>query len=204
MKPELQFERIEKQLNKIFVSLDSKWVKTSFILSKLELPINVELKRNKFSLESFIKLYLYKRIKGITTYPYLIKKLDENDLNNLNIIDIPKKRTFNEFFQKRLTEEHIQFLDNLAENILSTATKHNIILDIEIVKETITKKKKEVNKKNKAFKEAVKLVKKLVYPQIEIKLKHNAKFTTRDLLDVLVHTAQTHDFCTKRLKLLMS
>ena len=44
-------EGIETELNKIFVSLDSKWVKTSFILSKLELPINIELKRNKFSLE---------------------------------------------------------------------------------------------------------------------------------------------------------
>jgi len=92
------------------------------------------------------------------------------------------------------------FLDNIAKNILSIATKHNIILDIEIVKETITKKKKEVNKKNKAFKEVARLVKKLVYPQIEIKLRHNAKFTTRDLLDVLVHISQTHDFCTNGVK----
>ena len=192
---------IETELNKIFELISEKWVKTSFILSKLELPINIELKRNQFSLESFIRLYLYKRIKGITTYPDLIKKLDEGDLNNLGIINnIPKKRTFNEFFQKRLTEEHIQFLDSIAENILFTATKHNVILDIEIVKETITKKKKEVNQRNKAFKEAVRLVKKLVYPQIEIKLRHNAKFTTRDLLDVLVHIAQTHDFCTNGVK----
>src|SRR3989344_3333427 len=101
-------EEIGIELNKIFVSLGSKWVKTSFILAKLELPINIKLKGNQFSLESFIKLYLYKRINGINTYPDLVKKLDENDFNNLNIIELPKKRTFNEFFQKKLTKEHIQ------------------------------------------------------------------------------------------------
>src|SRR3989344_1999288 len=90
-------EGIEIELNKIFGLISEKWVKTSFILSKLELPINIELKRNQFSLESFIRLYLYKRIKGITTYPDLIKKLDEDDLNNLGIINnIPKKKLIKE------------------------------------------------------------------------------------------------------------
>ncbi|MEK6922765.1 MAG: transposase, partial [Nanoarchaeota archaeon] len=50
--------------------------------------------------------------------------------------------------------------------------------------------------KNRIFKEATKLVKKLIYPQIQIKLRHNAKFTTKDLLDVLVHIAYSHDFTT--------
>ena len=34
----------------------------------------------------------------------------------------------------------------------------------------------------------------MVYPQINIKIKNNGKFTTKDLLDVLVHVALTHDF----------
>ncbi len=40
------------------------------------------------------------------------------------------------------------------------------------------------------------MVKKLVYPQIDIKIKENGKFTTKDLLDVLVHIAYSHDFTT--------
>ena len=42
--------------------------------------------------------------------------------------------------------------------------------------------------------ETVKLIRKLVYPLINIKIKNNGKFTTKDLLDVLVYTAYTHSF----------
>jgi len=76
----------EDENSDIDILIQFKGRKSLFDLSKLELPINIELKRNQFSLESFIRLYLYKRIKGITTYPDLIKKLDEDDLNNLGII----------------------------------------------------------------------------------------------------------------------
>ncbi len=83
-------------------------------------------------------------------------------------------------------------LDSIAERILATATQKGILLDIEIVKRSLKKKKKN---NRKEINEAVKLVKKLVYPQIEIKIKQNAKFTTKDLLDILVHVAKNNDFC---------
>jgi len=57
-----------------------------------------------------------------------------------------------------------------------------------------------IEDKNKAFNKAVRLVKKLVYPEVDLKIKHNARFTTKNILDILVHIAQTHDFCTNGVK----
>lgn len=104
-----------------------------------------------------------------------------------NNLIIPPKRTFNNY----LTQYNKKALDKLVELILSESVKNNILLDIEIVKETIIKKVRLVKKE---FEEATRLVKKLVYPKIEIPIHHNAKYSTRDLLDVLTHVATTHDF----------
>jgi putative transposase len=210
VKPELQTEGILAQLNKIFGSLRSCYSsKVSFILSQLDLASwNTENNYTLFTPESLIKLYLDKRVKGITTYNklegYFQKNPSEalklgfyNDINNQ--LQFPKKRTYNEFFQK-LGKDTIPFLDTIAEKILAIATQHKIVLDIEIVTKTINNHKQKIREKQKAFQEAVKLVKKLVYPQIDIHMRHNAKFTTKDLLDILVHIAQTHDFCNNGVK----
>ncbi|MDD5331477.1 MAG: transposase [Candidatus Nanoarchaeia archaeon] len=200
-------EGIENELNKIFGSLSSCYsTKISYILSKLNLSLPIlDAKNHIFSSESLIKIYLFKRIKGFSTYPQIEDYFNNNKREAYNLgffkddndnLIFPKKRTFNEFLQKSLDKEKIMFLDKIVEKILSIATQNRVILDIGLVNKVIKEHKNKLNEKNKAFKEAVRLVKRLVYPQIEIKLRHNAKFTTRDLLDVLVHIAQTHDFCT--------
>ena len=196
----ISLEEVDSPLKKVLDSLDSHWVRTSFILSKLDFStLNLtERRKSKFPRESFIKLYLYKRIKGLPTYYNLKNSMDDTDLKNLGLTEgIPKKRTFNEFFQKNLSKDQIMSLNDISERILSAATRKGIILDIEIVKEAIKKKKPH---ESKAFKEAVKLVKKLVYPQIELQIRHNAKFTIKDLLDILIHLAQTHDFANNGVK----
>ncbi len=47
---------------------------------------------------------------------------------------------------------------------------------------------------NARTKEAIRLIKRLVYPNIDLKIHHNAKFTKSDLLDVLVHVSAVGDF----------
>ena len=58
-------EEIRRELNKTFESVSEKWVKTSSILKKLNL---IEQRQSTFSPESLIKLYIYRRIKGIHYY----------------------------------------------------------------------------------------------------------------------------------------
>ncbi len=105
----------------------------------------------------------------------------------LGITNIPPKRTFNNY----LTQYDKKELDKLVELILLEAVKNNILLDIELVKDAIIKKVRLVKKE---FQEATRLVKKLVYPKIQIPIHHNAKYSTKNLLDVLTHVATTHDF----------
>jgi putative transposase len=102
-------------------------------------------------------------------------------------LKLPPKRTYNYYLSKIDRNK----LNLIAEDILSLATKNKVLLDLELVKKTIREKSKD---KERETKEAVRLIKKLVYPHIELKIKENGKFTTKDLLDVLVHTALTHDF----------
>ena len=60
-------EKIGIELNKTFESVSEKWVKTSSILKRLNLKL-VEQRQSTFSPESLIKLYIYRRIKGIHYY----------------------------------------------------------------------------------------------------------------------------------------
>jgi len=192
---------IENQIINVLGNVQTNWFRVSSILSKLDLSFlaNLDRKDSLYSAESIIKLYLFKRIKGISVYPKLIESLTEEDALNLrfykdknNNLILPKKRTLNYFFQNN--KGIISTLDIIAEKILAISTKNNIVLDIELVKKAINNKKEEINKKNQAVKETIRLVKKFIYPKIEIKINRNATFTTKDLLDILVNVAYSHDF----------
>jgi len=137
-------------------------------------------------------------LKGFHNYNCLAEYLNNNEeeafqlgfyKNEEDKLELPLKRTYNNYLKE--IPEQKQQLNLLAEKILSEATKKGVILDLELVKKAV-KEKKESHERE--IKEAVKLIKKLVYPQIELKIKENGKFTTKDLLDVLVHVALTHDF----------
>src|SRR3989338_6530367 len=187
-------EEIRRELNKTFESISEKWVKTSSILKKLNLQL-IEQRQSKFSPESLIKLYLYRRIKGINYYEKVVEHLERNEADAFDLgfsrdennkLEFPTKRAFNKFFNNKIDDELKLQLDNISKEILRIATQKGIVLDIELVNKAIKDKKDKKREKRKAFHEAIKLVKKLVYPQINIKIKENGKFTTKDLLDVLV------------------
>tara|TARA_Y100000310_G_C20632994_1_gene789637 strand:- start:233 stop:1795 length:1563 start_codon:yes stop_codon:yes gene_type:complete len=197
---------LDRELNNVFGSLDQRnWVKVSYILSRLNLDWiikRIERKEKVFTTESLLKLYLYQRIKGITRFPELLKNLRENPKDafylgfdkdeNENLI-LPQKRTFNEFLHDKVSKEIEEELQLIAHDILKIAIRNKVVLDLKLIEKTINREQKK-KEQNRALKEATKLVKKLVYPQIDLKIKENGKFTTKDLLDVLVHIAQTHDF----------
>ena len=153
-----------------------------------------------FPLISIVRLYLFRLIKGMRNYEALKRYLANNeaeafqlgfykgDDNNLNL---PPKRTYNHYLRTYLTPDERHQLDLISQKILSFATNNKVVLDIEIVKKTIKDKK---SKHQTEKREAVKLIKRLVYPNINLKIHHNAKFKSKDFLDALVHVALTHDY----------
>ena len=199
MKYKTPVNGIEEQLKKLFGSLGSSWVKVSFILSKLDISKisnSIQQRESTYSIESLLKLYLYKRVKGITTHPNLIKDLTKHSdyLTHLDLTNIPTKQNFNRFFKLKVNKQIINLLDTTAERMLAVATQHKCVLDIEIVKKNIRDYKNKAREERKVLNESTKLLKKLIYPQINLKMGNNSRFTTQDLLDILVHVAQTHDF----------
>jgi len=185
--------QIESELFDFFKNRQG-FVRVADILSELDISSiseKIEHKHPIFSVESLLRLYLYKRIKGTSIYLELLKEVEE-DKEKLGFTELPQKRTFNKFVQKKIDK---LLMDNIAELILKISTQKGLVLDIQLVKKTLEKKRKEINRYQKEIREATKLVKRLVYPQIDLKIHHNATFTTKNLLDVLVHVAQNNDFC---------
>ena len=197
-------ERVERELNKIFELFSQKWVKVSAILYWLDLSELAKLivqRESLYPIESMLKLYLYKRIKGITTYPKLTEELTKNDdVGKLGFSELPTKHNFNHFFRNKANTQIISLLDAIAEKTLARATKKRRILDLEIVKKSVKEYRNKAREERKVANEATKLLKKLIYPQIQLKIGNNGRFTTNDLLDVLVHVAQTHDFANNGCK----
>ncbi len=190
-------EEVILSIKKLFENCSMSNIKVSDVLSDLNLSKLFNIKaKTKFPINSIINLYVFRYVKGFYNYEDLISYLTKNQNEAIllgfyndkkNNLLLPPKRTFNNY----LKDLDISLLKELAENILSIATKNNIILDLEIVRKSVEKKKKDSSKE---IRETVKLIKKLVYPKINIYSHHNVKFSTSDLLDVLTHVASHHDF----------
>ena len=192
---------LEEEINKLFENLNGNYLKVSSILSKFNFSNFIsEISYSKFALLSIIRLYVFRLIKGIKNFEKLIEYLKENEeeafqlglfKDENNKLEIPPKRTYNYYLQTKITKEQKQQLNLIAEKIISLATKNKIVLDLEIIKKTIREKKKNYDEE---MREAVKLVKKLVYLNINLPIHHNAKFSKSDFLDVLIYIAIHNDF----------
>ncbi|MEK6922328.1 MAG: hypothetical protein AABX08_00845, partial [Nanoarchaeota archaeon] len=138
---------LDIELNKIFESLDTtSCIKVSFILSKLDLSKFSKKSYSKYPTEAICKLYIYKRIKGLTNHyekvlDYFLENPEEalelgffKNINN-NII-FPPKRTYNHYLKNKINNQ-LKQLDSIAEKVLTLANKHKILLDLEIVKKTL-------------------------------------------------------------------
>jgi putative transposase len=185
--------KITLQIKETVSKENGKSLKVSSLLQKINFSIS---KTTKFNISIILRLYLFKRIKGLNQYTRLQKYLNENEAEALELgiikdengaLMIPPKRTFNNY----ITQHDKKGLDELVELILSEAVRNNVLLDLELVKKTIVKNSRAIKKE---FEDATRLVKRLVSPKIEIPIHHNAKYSTADLLDVLTHVATTHDF----------
>jgi len=160
-------------------------------LSEELLSRHKEAYRFTFSFDSMLKLYLFIKIKGYKTYSKALKYLKDNEGEALDLgffkdtndkIVLPNYRTVSDYFNDKFDDKTKKILGNIA--------KKFYVAEIPQVSKAFNFKKEKRNK----IKEVTRLVKNLVYPQIKIKQHHNTEFTTKDLLDVLVHVAYTHDF----------
>lgn len=207
---------IENELKKLFDSfnINQKVVIVSFILSKLELSyIGIEQRESEFNPYSYIKLYLYRKIKGFNYYNQTVAylKAKEEDAFFLgfykdenNQLNLPTKRAFNKFFKEKISRETKELLDRIAEIILRTVTERNLILDIDIIKRPQEENKKyEISREqkiNEKSKEVAKLIKKVILPKFNILINKNSKYKKGDIINILAYCAENKSSCNKGCK----
>jgi putative transposase len=193
---------IEKQLIELFNNHNSNSIRVSYILSQLDLSeFAIEETQIKFPVLSICKLYIFKTIKGIKTFEKLTNYLieHENEAYELgffkdesNKLQLPPKRTFNHILKTKLTPQQKQELNLIAQKILLISSQKNIVLDLEIVKKAIDNEVQKFTKTD--LRDVTKLAKKLLYPNFDLNIKNNAKYTPNNILDVLTYMCFTHGF----------
>jgi len=205
----IPISRIEKTVYKNFVSFkNSNSIKLSEFLSKLELEnVIKDEEMIRFSKLSLVRALVYKQLKGIKSCKFLSDylKAHEGDAVNLgfdkdeaNNLMIPDQRSFSYFLVKKLAKEEKDIIELVIKKIREISDKFDLSFDTEIPKVgEKTEPVKETNlqyQKEQKLTELSKRLRQIVYPKIKLDIKHNAKYTKKSILDVLVHSALEGSF----------
>lgn len=207
-------QKLEKNINKTFDSFRNRVsITCSEFLKELDLtPICSHIFktyreewRYRHNPTLMLKATIFMKLKGIRFQTQLIKHLESNkqDAINLGAISerkgknmLPSRRTFNYFMQERLTKEIWGIIDFAVECIKETAINRGKLLDFAVIEEKQKRSSKRTffRKKQKKLRETCKLMRKAIYPMVNLDIAHNSIYKERDFLDMLTHVALTHDF----------
>lgn len=206
---------LEKEINKAFDALTGMIsVSCSEFLKELDVtPIcshifntyRGEEWRFRHNPTFMVKATVFMNLKGIKFQAGLLKYLHENprDAKNLGAYlshkgkpAIPARRTFNYFMNERLTKEIWGLIEYISEKSKEVASEKGILLNFVTSKKPVKKASERTIFRRKRAKtgEICKLMRKSIYPKVSMNLAHNTVFEQKDFLDMLTHTALTHDF----------
>lgn len=206
---------LEKNINKAFDSFSGKVsVPCSEFLRELDMtPINSlifgtyrEEWRYRHSPTFMLKATAFMKLRGIKHQVGLMKHLQKNERDARNLgcqreqksgkFNLPARRSFNHFMNERLTREIHGLIGFVVQYSRETAIRRGILLDF--VDITVPKKgasdRTLFRRKREKSRELCRAMRKSMYPMIEMEHSHNSVFKRNDFLDMLTHTALTHDF----------
>ncbi len=156
----------------------------------------------KFSYESLIKLVLFQKLKGIKFQTQLVRylKRHRDELKLLGLEEIPDQTTISYFINHILDNETKEPLNFTAKRIEEISEKFDIILDIQIPRPEKTETKmpdKNRNfyyKKNQKTAEVSRMFKKRFTSVIDLNIHHNAIYTKKDFIDLILHMIFTSNY----------
>lgn len=153
------------------------------------------------------------RLKKLKSQSALARYLKSNKEDALNLdfyldenknLCVPNQRTISYFLVHTLDEEWRNLINDIVKFTEDLAIKNKIIFDVETIKVNKIKrsrnKKTFNNRKIRKMKEVSKVLKKEIYPIIEIPMGKNVRFNKNSLLDILVQIGQDNDFAHDWLK----
>lgn len=195
---------IENHLIELFNKTNETLIRISSILMFLDFSefVNEQDAVTKHAIISIIRLYIFRLVKGLKNYEKLKAYLNENQSeafelgffkDEKNNISILPKRTFNHYLKTKFTSQQIQELQSIAQMIIKESQKRKILLDENIVEDTLKKEsvKKSVKVTDQLIREKTKLIKKFFGPHLDFNLKCNSLYKQSEILDVLFRATQS-------------
>ncbi|MCK5260549.1 MAG: transposase [Thermoplasmatales archaeon] len=194
---------IEKEIYNTFEIIENKKkICIADFLNKLEInslvPINY--RSIKFSCESLIKLIIFQKLKGMKFQTQLIRylKRHRNELKLLGLDEIPDQTTISYFINHILDNETKELLNYTTKKIEEISEKFDIILDIQIPQsekpKTQDRNRNFYYKKNQKTTEVSRMFKKRFSSVIDLNIHHNAIYTKKDFIDLILHMIWTGDY----------
>lgn len=159
-----------------------------------------EYRSINYTYESFIKLILFQKLKGIKFYTKLTKYLNRNPSEKfkLGFTRTPDRTQIGYFVNHILDIDAKELVDFTVFKIEEVSEKFGILLDIKTLEpEKSPKETKERNQylqKNDKTKEICRLFKKRFAPFINLNLKNNTLYKKNQFIDLLIHMGMTRDF----------
>lgn len=154
----------------------------------------------KYDSDSFIKLILYKQIKGFRFDTKLTKHLRRTpkDKYRLGFQQTPDRRQIGYFTKHILSEETKELLSFTADKIIEISEKFGIIFDIKTLQPIKpvkkTKQRNQQRIRTEQTREASKLLKKRISPFMNFHRHHNTQYSKKQLIDLLIHLGLNQDF----------
>ncbi len=154
----------------------------------------------KFSYESLLKLVLFQKLKGIKFHTKLTKYLRRNPSERwkLGFCKTPDRTQIGYFVNHILDRKTKELLDYTLDKIEEVSEKFGIIFDVNVLNpekpENEIKKRSQYLQKNKKTKEICRLFKRRFTSFLDLNLNHNAIYTKKQFIDLMIHMGQTRDF----------
>lgn len=192
-------EQIEKEIIKTFALFKKqKNISTTEYLQKFNVSIfsTKKYRKIRYSYEALLKLYLFKKIKGIKFYTKLTKYLRNKPSIRwkLGFSKTPDRSTINYFVNHILEEDTKKILKFTVEKIIEISEKFGIIFDINLLEPEKPKQKKSENniehKKNNKTKEIGRYIKKRIISILDLNLHQNTIYTKKDFIDLILHMCE--------------
>ncbi len=195
--------KIEKEIYNTFEQFkQEKNIEIVDFLNKLDVSFfkNREYRSIEYLYESFLRLLLFQKLKGIRFQTELVNYLKTHPREKyaLGFSKTPNQRTISNFQCRVIDENTKKLLKYTARKIEEVSEKFGILLDIKTFEpNTPVKKTKSRNQylqKNDKTKEICKLLKKRLSPFIKLNLNHNAVYSKNQFIDLMIHMGMTRDF----------
>jgi putative transposase len=192
-------EEIEKSIEH---AKTCKYNIESLIVKNLKIDAEVQqpFRKIKYSYSSYVKLYLFMKLKNIESQTDMVTYLrcNKRDRRRLGFKSTPDQTSISYFMNHILDITTREILDYIVSRIEQIASEKNIRLDTITTKikkhKAHSKKRNQTIRKKELTRNIIKLYKRRIQPFLTLRLGSNCVYKTEHFTNLLLYMAEKDDF----------